>query len=95
MKGVAQMKFNFSIEEEIYLNANANNGLEKDKKNVVRNLKLNYAIANDSMKAEIKPLIKFVENLSDADFNELISLMPFETGVPEDILHEESEIIAD
>ena len=84
------MMNNLTIEDEIYLNASANSGLEKDKKKVIQNLKLNYAIAGEEMKGQLKGLIRYVEGMSQADFDELISQMPFETGVPDDILHEET-----
>lgn len=42
----------------------------------MQNLKLNYAIANDLMKAEILPLIRKLENFSDEDFMLLIEQLP-------------------
>ena len=56
----------------------------------MQNLKLNYAIANDLMKAEILPLIRKLENFSDEDFMLLIEQLPFDIGISQDFLHEEN-----
>lgn len=79
----------FTIEEMIYLNASTNNGLEKDRKEVIRNLKLTYATINDSEKDDVRELIHTVERLNDKEYKKLISRIPFDTGVPDDVLHEE------
>lgn len=50
----------------------------------MQNLKLNYAIANDLMKAEILPLIRKLENFSDEDFMLLIEQLPFDIGISQD-----------
>ena len=59
------MNNDFTLEEMIYINANSEEGLEKRREKIMQNLKLNYAIANDLMKAEILPLIRKLENFSD------------------------------
>ena len=51
---------------------------------------MNYAIANDLMKAEILPLIRKLENFSDEDFMLLIEQLPFDIGISQDILLEEN-----
>ena len=49
------MNNDFTLEEMIYINANSEEGLEKRREKIMQNLKLNYAIANDLMKAENLP----------------------------------------
>ena len=68
MKWRNRMNNDFTLEEMIYINANSEEGLEKRREKIMQNLKLNYAIANDLMKAEILPLIRKLENFSDEDF---------------------------
>lgn len=70
------MNNDFTLEEMIYINANSEEGLEKRREKIMQNLKLNYAIANDLMKAEILPLIRKLENFSDEDFMLLIEQLP-------------------
>ena len=84
------MNNDFTLEEMIYINANSEEGLEKRREKIMQNLKLNYAIANDLMKAEILPLIRKLENFSDEDFMLLIEPLPFDTGISQDFLHEEN-----
>lgn len=78
------MNNDFTLEEMIYINANSEEGLEKRREKIMQNLKLNYAIANDLMKAEILPLIRKLENFSDEDFMLLIEQLPFDTGISQD-----------
>lgn len=80
---------NWTMEEMVFLNAGANNGVQKGREDMIRNLKLTYAIGNDDIKEDVKPLIKKIENLSDAEYEELAAQIPFDTGVPEDVLHAE------
>ena len=75
------MNNDFTLEEMIYINANSEEGLEKRREKIMQNLKLNYAIANDLMKAEILPLIRKLENFSDEDFMLLIEQLPFDIGI--------------
>lgn len=84
------MNNDFTLEEMIYINANSEEGLEKRREKIMQNLKLNYAIANDLMKAEILPLIRKLENFSDEDFMLLIEQLPFDIGISQDLLHEEN-----
>ena len=84
------MNNDFTLEEMIYINANSEEGLEKRREKIMQNLKLNYAIANDLMKAEILPLIRKLENFSDEDFLLLIEQLPFDIGISQDFLHEEN-----
>lgn len=79
----------FTLEEMIYLNASADNGIQKNKQEVLRNLKLTYAIGNDIIKGEVQQLINKIENTSDAEFETIVAHMPFDTGLSEDMLHEE------
>ena len=78
------MNNDFTLEEMIYINANSEEGLEKRREKIMQNLKLNYAIANDLMKAEILPLIRKLENFSDEDFMLLIEQLPFDIGISQD-----------
>lgn len=78
-----------TLEEQIYLNASSNNGIQRDRADVVKNLKLTYAIGNDLIKADVRPLIHKIETMDDEEFAKLTAQLPFETGVPEDTLHEE------
>ena len=75
------MNNDFTLEEMIYINANSEEGLEKRREKIMQNLKLNYAIANDLMKAEILPLIRKLENFSDEDFMLLIEQLPFDLSL--------------
>lgn len=84
------MNNDFTLEEMIYINANSEEGLEKRREKIMQNLKLNYAIANDLMKAEILPLIRKLENFSDEDFMLLIEQLPFDICISQDFLHEEN-----
>lgn len=84
------MNNDFTLEEMIYINANSEEGLEKRREKIMQNLKLNYAIANDLMKAEILPLIRKLENFSDEDFMLLIEQLPFDIGISQDFFHEEN-----
>ena len=84
------MNNDFTLEEMIYINANSEEGLEKRREKIMQNLKLNYAIANDLMKAEILPLIRKLENFSDEYFMLLIEQLPFYIGISQDFLHEEN-----
>lgn len=78
-----------TIEEKIYLNACANNGVQKGREDVLRNLKLTYTIGNGAIKDDVKPLIKRVESMSNSEYEELMAQMPFETWLPDDMLHDE------
>ena len=84
MKWRNRMNNDFTLEEMIYINANSEEGLEKRREKIMQNLKLNYAIANDLMKAEILPLIRKLENFSDEDFMLLIEQLPFDIGISQD-----------
>lgn len=79
----------FTIEEKIYLNACTNNGIQTEKEDVLRDLKLTYTIGDGVTKGDVKPLIKRIEDMSDSDYAELVAGLPFETWLPEDMLHEE------
>lgn len=81
------INFRFSIEEEIFLNANTDDGLIKEKAEVVKRLKFNHEIGNDDIKAILKPLIINIENMTDEEFRELMEYIPF--SVPEADLHDE------
>lgn len=81
------INFRFSIEEEIFLNANTDDGLIKEKAEVVKRLKFNHEIGNDDIKAILKSLIINIENMTDEEFRELMEYIPF--SVPEADLHEE------
>lgn len=82
-------RVDMTIEEQSFLNTASKGEEQKEREEILHNLKLIFENLNNALKEDIQVLIKRIQTMSDSEYETIVEEIPFETGLQDDMIQEE------